>query len=383
MRLRKTKVLLFAEFGETGGTRTYLIQLVELYACVGVELVMIVPGEKADEEISKLFKRFNFLLITRDQISEKKNFQVGGLLRRYYYEKKVFSKFIKSYSPDLIVCSVGTVDLFLGVASCSSKSLYILHTYPEISPNFFRRLYRKIVYSFIFYRKIHLLTVSDFAKNQINNVFGLWFGGSVYRVYNSSILTGIKRNFNMKIPIQINILTVGHVEGYKNPLLWIDVAVKVLLGISEACNIVFTWVGEGTLLEICRKKVNSLGLSHKIKFVGSSCSISEFYDVADIYFQPSSIESLGIGVLDSMLYSLPSVVSSVGGLPELVSNGLTGYLVNEEDIDGFTAAISSLIENDDQRLNFGANAHVKYMEGFNKDRWQFDTWEIHKRVLNN
>jgi glycosyltransferase involved in cell wall biosynthesis len=244
-------------------------------------------------------------------------------------------------------------------------------------------LYRKIVYSFIFYRKIHLLTVSDFAKNQINNVFGLWFGGSVYRVYNSSILTGIKRNFNMKIPIQINILTVGHVEGYKNPLLWIDVAVKVLLGISEACNIVFTWVGEGTLLEICRKKVNSLGLSHKIKFVGSSCSISEFYDVADIYFQPSSIESLGIGVLDSMLYSLPSVVSSVGGLPELVSNGLTGYLVNEEDIDGFTAAISSLIENDDQRLNFGANAHVKYMEGFNKDRWQFDTWEIHKRVLNN
>jgi glycosyltransferase involved in cell wall biosynthesis len=233
----------------------------------------------------------------------------------------------------------------------------------------------------IFCKKINLLSVYDFARVKIRDVFVLWFGGCIDRIYNSSVLPGMKNIFNTTSSGEVNVLTVGHVEDYKNPFLWVDVAKIVMQNSPADCVIRFLWVGEGSLLEECRIKVDALGLTSRIKFAGPSSSVAEFYEAADIYFQPSRMESFGIAVLDAMQYGLPTVVSSVGGLPELVSSGMNGYLLAEDDICGYADAILSLAVDRDKRNNFGASAKYKYLTKFNYERWQRETWVVHEKIL--
>ena len=77
---------------------------------------------------------------------------------------------------------------------------------------------------------------------------------------------------------------------------------------------------------------------------------------ANAYILPSYNEGLPISILEAMSYSLPIISTNVGGIPEIVKNGINGYLFDAGDKTAMAQAIDALMENREQNKEFGKNS---------------------------
>jgi glycosyltransferase involved in cell wall biosynthesis len=85
---------------------------------------------------------------------------------------------------------------------------------------------------------------------------------------------------------------------------------------------------------------------------------------ADLFFFPSYGEGMPIVVLEAMLYGLPVVSRPVGGLPDLIENDRTGYLVDSLDAEAFVEPILTLIRNKDLYRNISQYNHQYALKHF-------------------
>lgn len=369
------RILLLAEFSAYGGTRTYFKQLISLYAEKNADVYVLSVYQ--DEEIVSLCEKHGFKFLKLSDIIGEIDFYGNGPLYQVWFERKKMRSFIADLNADLAVASVGTPGLFAGALSVSKKGLYILHTYPLRSSNKIRCVEATLVYSYLMkLGSFKIVTVSNFSKNQIIKCWGIEkYKDKVIVVYNcaNDITERFQRQKTFK---QINILTVGHVVEYKNPDNWLKMAVHIIKK-SPQLNLRFVWVGDGELLELYREKVKALKFESCIKFIGYDPDIQKYYKESDIYVQPSRLESFGISVLDAMNHGLPCVVSNQGGLPEVVSDGQTGWVVDSENYIEFANKVEILSKDKLIRKNFGKNGRLRFISNFSEESWGRDIWNLH------
>lgn len=103
-----------------------------------------------------------------------------------------------------------------------------------------------------------------------------------------------------------------------------DLPVKLLL------------VGDGPDRVPAEHKARELGVYDDIRFLGKQDPVEEILSIADIFLMPSGSETFGLAALEAMACNVPVVASNVGGLPELVVDGETGFLCELDDVDAFT-----------------------------------------------
>jgi glycosyltransferase involved in cell wall biosynthesis len=89
--------------------------------------------------------------------------------------------------------------------------------------------------------------------------------------------------------------------------------------------------------------------------------------VADIGLFTSESESFGLTILEAMYFGCPSVARSVGGIPEVVENNVTGILVSSADPDAMARAVESLIEDPALRLSMGRAAQDRARKLFSAE----------------
>ncbi|MDP4163972.1 MAG: glycosyltransferase [Bacillota bacterium] len=124
-------------------------------------------------------------------------------------------------------------------------------------------------------------------------------------------------------------------------------------------------VGDGPQRAEYERLTESLGISAVTTFTGRvpNDEVPAYINQMDIFAVPSTedSESFGVAAVESMACGVPVVVSNVGGLPEVVIEGKTGYVVPKENPDELAKAFLKLIENPDIRKEMGANGirHVK------------------------
>jgi len=167
---------------------------------------------------------------------------------------------------------------------------------------------------------------------------------------------------------KIKILTVGHLRWYKNPILWIKVAEIVSKSIGEE-NIEFIWSGDGELMKECQEIAKSKKLGNII-FAGYQKDIENIIRSCDIYFQPSVVESFGLSVLDAMRLGKPCIISNRGGLPEVVKNNETGFVIDINNKEEMAEKIIVLIKNKDLRLEMGKAGAKRYERNFSFEIWK-------------
>lgn len=85
-------------------------------------------------------------------------------------------------------------------------------------------------------------------------------------------------------------------------------------------------VGEGPDLPKIQSKVQKLGLSDRVHFLGKQDDVAHVISIADLMLLPSEKESFGLVGLEAMACGVPTIGSTAGGIPELVQHGVTGYL---------------------------------------------------------
>lgn len=101
--------------------------------------------------------------------------------------------------------------------------------------------------------------------------------------------------------------------------------------------------GEGSQREALEKMVRDLGLQEEVVFLGFVSDIPRFLSSVDIFVLPSVYEGLGIAILEAMAAGKPVVASRAGGIPELVTDQVTGLLVPPKDPLALAQAIARLL----------------------------------------
>lgn len=107
-------------------------------------------------------------------------------------------------------------------------------------------------------------------------------------------------------------------------------------------------IGDGPDRSEAERLAVSFGIKNRIHFLGKQNSVEDLLSLADLMLMPSEMESFGLAALEAMACSVPSIATRVGGVPELVDDGVTGMLFPVGDTDGMAAAAIDLLTHKDR-----------------------------------
>ena len=111
-------------------------------------------------------------------------------------------------------------------------------------------------------------------------------------------------------------------------------------------------------------EVRRLGLEDRIVVRENVLEIEDYLQAADIGLITSESESFCLSILEAMFFACPSVATRVGGIPEVVEDGVTGLLVPFGDADKLARAVERLIKNDTLRAALGRAAQLQAQKRF-------------------
>ena len=126
--------------------------------------------------------------------------------------------------------------------------------------------------------------------------------------------------------------------------------------------------GTGPQREDLEREVGRLSLTGQVRFLGWQRDLRPIFRSWDIFAMPSLDEGLPIAALEAMAEGLPVVATSVGGLPELIEDGRTGYLVPPSDVAALTKCLRFLIVDPKRRQAMGAAGQQRAREHFSVGR---------------
>lgn len=114
-------------------------------------------------------------------------------------------------------------------------------------------------------------------------------------------------------------------------------------------------VGGGEDRDSLEQLADSLGITDVTEFAGAVpyASVPNYLNMLDIYVAASRLESFGVAILEASSCSLPVIVSDVGGLPEVVEDGVTGIIIPKDNHHALAKAIEKLVINEDFRRKMG------------------------------
>ena len=149
-----------------------------------------------------------------------------------------------------------------------------------------------------------------------------------------------------------HISMVARMVRHKRFDLFINVALKILQ--NDRYNVDFYCVGDGVLKRSLETWVDDLGWRNKgIYFFGEVDNVEEIYSKTDILIHLSDYEGFPNTIMEAMSFGIPVIASNVGGIPELVKNGKTGYIVENHDLDDLNEKLIMLLNDDDLRERLG------------------------------
>src|SRR5207302_8983632 len=109
------------------------------------------------------------------------------------------------------------------------------------------------------------------------------------------------------------------------------------------------------------------GLQDIVDFAGEQHDIVPWLSAADVFLLPSLQESFGLAALEAMACEVPVVASRVGGLPEVIDDGVTGYLCAPDDIAGMAERTAALVADDQLRIRMRRDAAARGSERFSAE----------------
>jgi len=121
-------------------------------------------------------------------------------------------------------------------------------------------------------------------------------------------------------------------------------------------NVKLVLAGEGKLAPLLRKKVVEYELQDVVEFFPVFGCKADILEMLDIFVMPSRQEGLGLSILEAQAAGLPVVASNVGGIPSLIEDGKTGFLVEPENSKRLAKVLVSILGQEDKGRAVGLAA---------------------------
>ena len=103
-------------------------------------------------------------------------------------------------------------------------------------------------------------------------------------------------------------------------------------------------------------RAEQLGVKEHTVFVGKQANIADYLGVADIFLLPSELESFGLAALEAEACKVPVIATRIGGIPEVVTDGETGFLSDIGDTEKMSDDVMKFLNDEEMRQTFGAKA---------------------------
>ena len=166
--------------------------------------------------------------------------------------------------------------------------------------------------------------------------------------------TGMQAETKRELGFKEDHLVLGMVANYNRAVKGVANFLNAVPAIvSSIPSARFLFVGGGNEENALREKVITLGIGPYVVFAGYRKDIHRYYEIMDISVLTSFSEGLSLTLLESMSHGIPVVATEVGGNPEVVADGQTGYLVPVNDTRILVDRIVALLQDPDARRRMG------------------------------
>ncbi len=152
------------------------------------------------------------------------------------------------------------------------------------------------------------------------------------------------------------VVSVARLDPQKEPVRLIEAFAAFATGDAHGRLLM---AGDGALRDEARSRAEALGIAGRVHFLGVRSDVADLLAAADVFALASSWEGHPISVMEAMAAGLPVVATAVGGVPELVDDGVTGLLVPAGDSRALAAALASLVTDAGRRREFGRAARER------------------------
>ncbi|MEK4223244.1 N-acetyl-alpha-D-glucosaminyl L-malate synthase BshA [Bacillus sp. FSL W8-0116] len=154
-----------------------------------------------------------------------------------------------------------------------------------------------------------------------------------------------------------------HVSNFRTIKRVPDV-VKVFARIFEKMPAKLLLVGDGPEMTVVSKLVSDLGLDEGVFFLGKQDNLEELYSISDLMLLLSQKESFGLALLEAMACGVPCIGTNVGGIPEVIQNGVNGFICEPGDLADIVQKSLYLLENSEIHRQFSERSVLTVKQKF-------------------
>ncbi|MDB5013698.1 MAG: glycosyl transferase group 1, partial [Daejeonella sp.] len=122
---------------------------------------------------------------------------------------------------------------------------------------------------------------------------------------------------------------------------------------------------------LLKKYVSENSLDHQVDFLGAiwGDDKNNLLRDTDVFVFPTSWESFGLVVLEAFNFKIPVIGSNIGSIPEIIDNGINGFIIDPGNFEGIADKLEYLILNPEKREIMGNNGYIKLCENYSLERF--------------
>jgi len=171
---------------------------------------------------------------------------------------------------------------------------------------------------------------------------------------------------------------VGRMTGVKDT----SAVVEIVRGARErGVDAVLCMVGDGPDRERLEQLAHELGIARYCYFVGYQSDVAGYYRLFDAFLLPSVNEGTPVSAIESLASGTPVVANRVGGVPDVVRDGVDGFLVEPGDTDAAAASLATLAADPELRARLGESGRARVLDRYSVERLVNDVDRLYRSLL--
>ena len=177
---------------------------------------------------------------------------------------------------------------------------------------------------------------------------------------------------------RMTIGSAGRLFPVKAFSLFVEIAKQV---VAQNDTVDFVLAGDGPERLMLEKKVKKNGLQERFRFLGHQDDMEAFYKSLDVYLNTSVHEGIPMSVLEAMSHGLPVVVPRVGGFPEIVEEGISGYLIDDRNSSVFSDRCVELLSDPEKRKQMAQTTRQRVIDHFSRNAMTAQYCKLYQKLL--
>lgn len=293
-------------------------------------------------------------------------------------------KYLNENEVDLVHTQLEFANILGNIAARFLRlpSVCTIHVMPSLDVKAKSKLHQKLEWFVLNHFCERVISVSEEAREYHLQISGA-ATSRVSTIYNGIDLSNflsldrelerVEVRTELAIPSDANLLTTVAVLRPQKGIEYMIRALPAVLASNP--NTYYLVVGDGPHRNLLVEEANKSNVGNRVIFIGMRKDVARLLSASDVFVLPTLTEALPTVLAEAMAAKLPIVASRVGGVPEMITDGQNGYLVEPEDVKSLAQACIDLLVSPEKRTAMSAEGWKIVNQKFNIEK-QVDQLEV-------